>query len=97
MIVGICKLDIILSGHHSLKEKRVTIRKIKDSVLSNFKIQISEVGHNDLWQRTELGFAVVGNSKQVINSLIDKIIDHVERKCGGYISGRKYEFINFND
>lgn len=97
MIVGICKIDIVIGNYRSLKEKRQMLRKIKDSALSKFKIPVSEVGHNDLWQRSELGFAVVGNSKQTLNSLMDKLIDHIYDACAGHIIDKKYEFIYFNE
>lgn len=95
MIVGICKLDLHLGGHRSLKEKRKIIRKIKDSVLSRFKVVVSEVGSNDLWQRAELGFAVVGNSQPDINSRMDKVINFVSDTSEGYLIDKRDEFIHF--
>ena len=96
MIVGVCKIDVILGAHNSLKEKRKVLRKIKDSTFSKFKVPVSEVGHQDLWQRAELGFAVVGNDKQDLNSIIDKMADYIFDLSAGQIVDRKYEFIYFN-
>ena len=97
MIVGLCKVDMVLEGHRSLKEKRQVVRKIKDSVFSGFKIPVSEVGHQDLWQRAELGFAVVGNSKQKLNSIIDKILDRIYELGSSHLINQKTEYIYFND
>lgn len=95
MIVGICKLDVVLDGQNSLKEKRKVLRKIKDSTLSKFKILLSEVDHHDLWQRAGFGFAIVGNSKQNINSLIDRIKNYISELGVGHIVNSEYEFIYF--
>lgn len=97
MIVGICKVDLALHEGHSLKEKRRIVRKIKDSVLGRFKIPVSEVGFHDLWQRAELGFAVVGSSKSGINSIMDKILGHIAASCGGYVVDKKFEFVHFHE
>lgn len=95
MIVGICKIDIVLNGHRSLKEKRQVLRRIKDSVFNRFKIPVSEVGSHDLWQRAELGFAITGNDKQGINSLMDKIVDRIFDLSAGHIVDKKYEFVHY--
>jgi len=95
MVVGVCKLDVILYGAHSLKEKRQILRKVKDLIFRRFKVLVSEVGSLDLWQRTELGFALVGNSSAVITSAADKIVDCVNSYVIGDIVNKDFEIINF--
>lgn len=36
------------------------------------------MGANDIHQRIQIGFALVGNSKKVINSKIDKILNFAD-------------------
>lgn len=78
MVVGIGKLDLYIPACHSLKEKRRVLRKLKDRAQSRFKIQIAEVGGQDTWQRAEIGFALVGSDRRVIQSIVDRIFDFVE-------------------
>ncbi len=94
MIVGICKLDLRIYECRSLKEKRKVLRRIKDRTLSSFGITIAEVGSNDLWQRSELGFAVVGNDRRVIEGLIEKVHTFVEGLGGAHIIDQYTEIIN---
>ena len=77
MIVGICKLDLQISGCRSLKDKRRVLRKIKDRTESRFKIVVAEVEHQDLWQRAGLGFAVVGNEHAVVEGIVERVINSI--------------------
>ena len=73
------------------------MRRIKGSVFSKFKIPVSEVDDNDLWQRTTLGFAVVGNSKQKLNSIIDKVSEHIFNLSEARVVDKKFDFIYMTD
>jgi hypothetical protein len=42
-------------------------------------VAISEVGDNDLWQRTQIGFCTVGNDRRHINSSLDTIVNFIEQ------------------
>lgn len=94
MIVGICKLDLRIFECRSLKEKRKVLRRIKDRTQNAFGINVAEVGANDLWQRSELGFAVVGNDHGVIEGLLDKVENFIEGLGGAQIIDRYTEIIN---
>ena len=78
MVVGICRLTLMVPESHSLKEKRMVLRKIKDRVHQKFNAAIAEVGGEDAWQQAVLGFAVVANEKAFVESMVDKIVDFIE-------------------
>lgn len=94
MIVGICKLDLRIFECRSLKEKRKVLRRIKDRTQNAFGISVAEVGAHDLWQRSELGFAIVGNEHGVIEGLLDKVEGFIEGLGGAHIIDRYTEIIN---
>jgi len=50
-----------------------------DRVRHRFNVAISEVGDNDLWQRTQIGICVLGNDRRHVNSNLDKVIDFIEK------------------
>lgn len=97
MIVGICKIVLYLPACQSLKDKRSNLRKIKDKFFSHFKILLSEVDDLDLWQRSSLGFAVVGNDKRLVESIIEKAVNFIEFKDGAEVIDRAVEIIHFNE
>jgi uncharacterized protein YlxP (DUF503 family) len=38
------------------------------------------VADNDLWQKAQIGLAVVGNDQRFVNSALDKMLDYIERE-----------------
>jgi len=60
---------------HSLKEKRAVVKTILQGSIRRFGVSAAEVGHQDKWQRAELGFAAVSGSA----THAEEVIDAVER------------------
>jgi len=78
MVVGICQLDFLIHGNLSLKGKRRILKKVLGRVKEKFNASVAEVGDNDKWQRSQVGFCVVGNDKRHINSSLDTIINFID-------------------
>lgn len=79
MTVGICTVVLYLPGVGTLKGKRQIIKGLKDRVQNRFNVSIAEVGDQDLWQRSVLGIACVGNDRGFVNQVLDKVLDFVQR------------------
>jgi uncharacterized protein YlxP (DUF503 family) len=58
MTVGIARITIFIPDSHSLKEKRMVLRRVKDRTRQKFNVAIAEVEENDVWQRGVLGLAL---------------------------------------
>lgn len=95
MILGICKLELFLPEVHSLKEKRQIIRKILGKTKERFDLSISEVDHQELWQRAGIGFAVVGSERALMTSLVDEIIRSIESLDVAPITDRTIDVMDF--
>ncbi len=78
----------------SLKEKRKIIKAIVARLRNNFNASISEVGLNDVYQRSEIGFSIVGNDRQVVNAKIDKLFNMAEELRLAEIIDTEMEIIN---
>jgi uncharacterized protein YlxP (DUF503 family) len=78
MVVGIGKIVFRLHDCHSLKAKRKIVKAITGRLRNRFNASVAEVGFNDVYQRAEIGFTLVGNDRKVINSKIDKIFNMAE-------------------
>lgn len=74
MYVGMAQLTVAIEHSHSLKEKRMVIRRIKDRVRERVGVAISEVGELDRWQRAELGCAVASGERHQALELLDEVI-----------------------
>ena len=75
MVVGILRLDLHLHGVHSLKEKRSVVRRLLARCRNRYPVSAAEVGHQDLWQRTLIGVALVSSSEAVIAPILERLED----------------------
>jgi uncharacterized protein len=94
MVVGIGMITFRLHECWSLKEKRKIIKAIIARLRNNFNASISEVGLNDVYQRAEIGFSIVGNNRQVVNAKIDKLFNMAEELRLAEIIDTEMEIIN---
>ena len=68
------KISLVIEQSHSLKEKRMVLRRIKDRVRERASVTLSEVGAQDTWQRAELGCAVASSDRQKALEVIDEVV-----------------------
>ena len=73
MVVGIGIVTFRLHDCRSLKAKSII-----GQMRNKFNISVAETGSNDMHQRAEIGFALVGNDRQVVNSKTDKVLNLIE-------------------
>ena len=78
MVIGIGMITFRLHECRSLKSKRKIVKSVIGKMRSHFNLSAAETGANDIHQRAEIGFALVGNSTPVINSKIDKVFNMVD-------------------
>ena len=78
MVVGVGRIVYRIHDCRSLKGKRKVIKSIITRLRNHFNASIAEVGANDLHQRAEIGFCMVGNDRGVVNSKVDKLFNMAE-------------------
>jgi uncharacterized protein YlxP (DUF503 family) len=94
MVVGMGMITFRLHACRSLKSKRKIVKSVIGKMRSHFNLSAAETGANDIHQRAEIGFALVGNSAPVINSKIDKIFNMVDALGLAEIVGTEMEIIH---
>lgn len=94
MVAGLGIITFRLHGCHSLKGKRKIVKSIIQRLRNNFNVSVAEVGSNDIHQRAEIGFALVGNDRTVINSKIDKIFNLADEFNQAEVIHSEMEIIN---
>jgi uncharacterized protein YlxP (DUF503 family) len=99
MFVGVLRLTLHLPEPGSLKSKRHLLRSAIDRVKARFNVSIAEVAENDLWQRSIVGVAAVGNDHAFVNETLDKVADFVASMHGGQLqlTGRDLEIVPYGD
>lgn len=94
MVAGLGIITFRLHDCRSLKGKRKVVKSIISQLRNNFNVAVAEVGSNDIYQRAEIGFAVVGNDRTVINSKIDKIFNLADELGLAEVIDSEMEIIN---
>ena len=85
MYVGIIQLSVVVAHSHSLKDKRMVVRRIKDRVRERVGVVVNEVGEQDSWQRSELGCAVTSADRQKALSLLDEVVRVAQSASDGQV------------
>lgn len=68
-------IELHLPECQSLKAKRAVVKPIVEGARRRYSVAAAEVGHQDRWQRSSLGFAAVaGTADHVV-----EVMDDVER------------------
>ena len=80
MIVGLLTLELYMSDKRSLKEKRMTLKSLKDQLRRQFNISVAEVDGQNTWQRSTFGVVSVGQNRAHVNGQLSHVVDWVERQ-----------------
>ena len=95
MVIGVLQLDLRLHGPQNLKQKRSVIQKVLARCRNRFPVSCAEVGHQELWQRALLGFAVISSSEQVVAPILTRIEDEVLASGELDLVNAETEFIHY--
>jgi uncharacterized protein YlxP (DUF503 family) len=97
MFVGIARIEYHISHARSLKEKRHVLRKLIDRTRAKFKVTVNEVDHQELWQRTAIGVAVVGGDGGHVERMLSQVMQFLDEMHLAEPLGRTSELITFGD
>lgn len=75
MFVGTIKIELLIPGCQSLKDKRNIINSIKNRIKTKYNVSIVEVDFYEKWQRATIGISFVNGEAKEIEILCQKIID----------------------
>ena len=92
MVVGLLTIELHVAGSQSLKDKRMVLRRVKDR-LKKFNVAVSEVEHQDLWQRAVLAVVTVSGSQAHADRELAAAADEIERVEPGLITRTEVEFL----
>jgi uncharacterized protein YlxP (DUF503 family) len=92
VVVALLTVELFIPGSHSLKEKRMVLRRIKDRI-GKFNVAVSEVEHHELWQRGGLAIVTVATDQQHADRELAAVADEIERVEPGLITRTDVEFL----
>jgi uncharacterized protein len=76
------ELDAHFSEGSDLKGKRKQLNSLKQNVQRRFGAAVAETGHHDLWQRSTLTLALVGEERGPLADRADSLQRYVDARLG---------------
>jgi uncharacterized protein YlxP (DUF503 family) len=80
MYVGASRIELRIRDIRSLKEKRKVVKSIIADIGRAYPVAIAEVDHQDLWQRADLGVAVVSGSPGRVDRMLTAVRSDLDRR-----------------
>ena len=94
--VGILSFELFFPESHSLKEKRMHLRSVKQQLSNRIGCSIAEVDHHDVWQRSRLTLACATRGA----ADAERLLDEAERWLSGQafeLGARERELVHLED
>ena len=73
MIVARLRVQFLLPGCTSLKEKRFVLNSLKARLRNKFNVALCETDYLNKWQRSELGLVTVSSARRGVEKTIQSI------------------------
>jgi len=77
MRIGALRVEMLLDGGNSLKDKRRVVSRLMAQVRKKFNAAVAEVDDMDKWRKAVIGVAVVSNDHKHLSSCLDHIMDFI--------------------
>jgi uncharacterized protein YlxP (DUF503 family) len=81
MHVGAQRIELRIRDVRSLKEKRKVVKGIISDIGRAYPVAVAEVDHQDLWQRADLGVAVVSGSPGHVDRMLTAVQTDLDRRA----------------
>ncbi len=72
------------------------LRKTMERLRSRFNFSISEIGHQDVWQRARVGAVTIGPDRKVLERVSTHFIQESERILGGDLVRYDVEILEYD-
>ena len=97
MVVGVGQMEFFIHHADSLKSKRRVVKRLVSLIKNKFNAACAEVAGGNLWQRTVIGVAVLGNDASFVNSHLDKIVNYAESLDLAEMINHQIEILSYSD
>lgn len=92
MRIAVLHVEMHMPFSHSLKDKRMVLRRVKDR-LQKFNVAVAEVEHHDLWQRAGLGIVAVSTTDEHVERELAAAAGEIDRVEPGLVTRTEIEFL----
>jgi uncharacterized protein YlxP (DUF503 family) len=79
--IGVLRVEFILHGNESLKDKRRVALSLKQKLRNKFNVAVAETGSEDSMDYLSLSVVSVSNSRRHVESLMAKCLNMAQAAC----------------
>ena len=90
--VGVLTLELRLDESHSLKDKRHTVKSLKDRLRGKFNVAVAEIDYQDLWQRSLVSAVTVSADHAHAQQVLQLVEREAAHLLGGVLVGSSLEW-----
>ena len=87
--VAVLVIDLHFPDSGSLKSKRKELSSIKAQLHGRLGAAVSEVAHQDLWQRATLTAALTSGSLSSLSTAVDRLERWLQARCPECVTVRR--------
>lgn len=91
-VIGVLTVELFLPESHSLKEKRMVLRSVKDR-LKKFNVSVAETEYLDVWQRAGLEIVAISTADDAVRRALESVENEIERTQPGLIARTRIELL----
>jgi len=95
MWIMVLRIDLLIPGSRSLKDRRQAVRSLKERLRSRFGVACAEVGELDSWTRASLGAAAVANEKPILQNVADEISRYAQNDPRVQVTGVERDIMHY--
>lgn len=74
-MIGYVSSECLIYNAQSLKDKRAVLQRVTSRLKQRYNVSVSELGFQDLWQRTEIGIVTIASSRQAAERELNRAIE----------------------
>ncbi|BCC48334.1 DUF503 family protein [Bacillus cereus] len=78
MIIASLSFECMIYDVHSLKKKRAILQRVLTRVKQRYNVAVSEVGHQDVWQRTEIAIVSVSSNRVICEKEMNRVLEYID-------------------
>lgn len=78
MVIGSLVLEMYIPQAHSLKEKRMVIRSVKEKLRNKFNVSVAEVDNHDSWQSAILAVVSVSQDRKQMDRILQQVVNFLD-------------------
>ncbi|HUA21815.1 MAG TPA: DUF503 domain-containing protein [Bryobacteraceae bacterium] len=91
--IGVLTLELRIDGAQSLKDKRHTVKGLKDRLRSKFNVAVAEIDYQDTWQRSLVSAVTVSSDHERAQQTLQLVEREAANILGGVLVGTTVEWI----